>query len=172
MAQDDPHQHVLLPLADAESGDGLGRELVAGRLGQDGDLLHGIGVRAESLPDAVAEVLGHLDPFAVPAHVQLAAVGGVGVDAGLPPPGAAGGERLDQQAGHLLQVVVAQGSAGDAPQVELVRRWTVESVDGVAPVDHPGHTRSTSGAGSAARARRAAGIMAVAWLRSMRSWST
>jgi hypothetical protein len=43
---------------DAEPGHGLGREQVVGRLGQHGDLLDGIGVRAQRLPDAVAEILG------------------------------------------------------------------------------------------------------------------
>jgi hypothetical protein len=58
VAQDDPHQEVLLGRADAEAGDGLGREPVVGRLGQYGDLLDRVGVRVEGVADAVAEVLG------------------------------------------------------------------------------------------------------------------
>jgi hypothetical protein len=55
LAQDDPHQDVLVAWADTEPGDGLEWELVVGRLGQHADLLDGIGVVAHGIPDAIAE---------------------------------------------------------------------------------------------------------------------
>jgi hypothetical protein len=58
VAQDDPDQDVLLVGADAKPGDGLGWEPVVGCLGQRGDLLDGVGVGAQGVADAVAEVLG------------------------------------------------------------------------------------------------------------------
>jgi hypothetical protein len=91
--------------------------------------------------------LGHLDPLAVPADIHLATLQGVGVDAGLPAPGPARRERLDQQADHVAQVGEPELAAGDAPQVELVRRRRMEPVDRVAPVDHPGADEEHVGGG-------------------------
>jgi hypothetical protein len=80
--------------------------------------------------------LGHLDPLAVPAHIHLASVQGVGVDTRFPAPGPARREGLDEHTDHLPEVRVVEVPACDAPQVELVRGWRMEPVDGVAPVHH------------------------------------
>jgi hypothetical protein len=143
VAQHDSDQHVLLPRPDAQPGDGLRGELVVAGLGEHGDLLDGVGVLAKGVPDTVAQVLARVagvdgDPRAVPVDVDLAPLDGVRVDPGVPPPGSARRERLDEHLGHPFQVGQAEGPARDAPHVELVGRRTVEPVDRVPSIDDSG----------------------------------
>ncbi len=79
--------------------------------------------------------LPHLDPPVTGVDVHLPPVQCVRVGAGLGPPRAPGEQRAGEHARHLVQIGVAEGPAGDAPQVELVRRAGMEAVDGV-PAEH------------------------------------
>ena len=62
--------------------------------------------------------------------------------------------------------------ARDAPQVELVRRWRMEPVDGVPPVHHSRADEEHVVDGFGRQGAERGGIIAVEWLRSMRRRST
>ena len=72
---------------------------------------------------------------------------------------------LDDVVDHLVKVVLAQGAAVDAPEVELVRLTNVESVDHVASIDKAGAASKTLAQSEGPRERSRPGITALVCVR-------